>query len=384
MSQNNEKSPSAPAIAPLPNEDNERSASSSETFEVADLAGSGSLDRLVDTAKDYARQATADNTNAAYKADWAHFSSWCRRRGADPLPPSPELLGLYIANCASPDDGSPALLVSTIERRLSGLAWHYQQRGFVLNRKDRHIATVLAGIKRKHARPPRQKEAVLAEDILDMIATLSFGLRDQRDRAILLIGYAGGLRRSEIVGLDINRDETDAGKGWFSIEEQGLILTLNAKTGWREVEIGRGSSDQSCPVHALEQYLHYSKIDFGPLFQRITRDDRKVTGDRLSDKHVARLIKKTVRDAGIRSDLPENERLALFSGHSLRAGLASSADVDERYIQKQLGHASAEMTRRYQLRRDRFRVNLTKAAGLYPLPYSATNVPSKMKRQELA
>ena len=334
------------------------------------IAGSGSLDRLVDTAKDYARQATAKNTNAAYKADWAHFSSWCRRRGAEPLPPSPELIGLYIANSASTDDGAPALSVSTIERRLSGLGWHYQQRGFALDRKDRHIATILAGIKRVHARPPVQKEAVLAEDILDMIATLSFGLRDQRDRAILLVGYAGGLRRSEIVCLDINRDDTSStgrateGKGWITIEERGLILTFRGKTGWREVEIGRGSSDQTCPVHALEQYLLYSKIDFGPLFQRVTRDDSKITGDRLSDKHVARLIKKTVRDAGIRSDLPEKERLALFSGHSLRAGLASSADVDERYVQKHLGHASPEMTRRYQRRRDRFRVNLTKAAGL--------------------
>jgi len=253
---------------------------------------------------------------------------------------------------------------STIERRLSGLTWHYRQCGFNLDRKDRHIATVLAGIKRKHARPPRQKEAVLAEDILNMIATLSFGLRDQRDRAILLVGYAGGLRRSEVVCLDVSRDDTDEGKGWMEITELGLILTFRSKTGWREVEIGRGSSDQTCPVHALEQYLHYARIDFGPVFQRVTRDDRKATGDRLSDKHVARLVKKTVRDAGIRSELPEAERVALFSGHSLRAGLASSADVDERYIQKQLGHASPEMTRRYQRRRDRFRVNLTKAAGL--------------------
>ena len=73
---------------------------------------------------------------------------------------------------------------------------------------------------------------------------------------------------------------------------------------------------------------------------------------------------RTDLDAGIRSELPEKDRLALFSGHSLRAGLASSAEVDERYVQKQLGHASAEMTRRYQRRRDRFRLNLTKAAGL--------------------
>ena len=239
------------------------------------------LDRLIDTAKDYARQALGENTNAAYKADWAHFSSWCRRRGADPLGGSgaePQMIGLYISECASPTPPIKPLTVATIERRLSGLAWHYQQRGFTLDRKNRHIATVLAGIRRKHARPPVQKEAVLAEDILDMIATLSFGLRDQRDRAILLIGYAGGLRRSEIVSLDFGRDDTEDGTGWIKIADQGLILTFHSKTGWREVEIGRGSSDQTCPVHALEQYLHYAKIDFGPLFQRVSRDDRKATG----------------------------------------------------------------------------------------------------------
>ena len=81
---------------------------------------------------------------------------------------------------------------------------------------------------------------------------------------------------------------------------------------------------------------------------RIIRDGCKATGDRLSDKHVALLIKKCVLAAGIRADLPQAERLKLFSGHSLRAGLATSANVDDRYIQKQLGHASPEMTRRYR------------------------------------
>ncbi|MDF3416693.1 tyrosine-type recombinase/integrase [Sulfitobacter sp. M57] len=328
------------------------------------VAGSGSLDRLVDTARDYARQATSENTNKAYAKDWAHFSSWCRRRGANALPPSPELIGLYIANCAAPDTEAPALSVSTIERRLSGLAWHYQRRGFILDRKNRHIATVLAGIKRKHARPPVQKEAILRDDILAMVAALPYDLRGLRDRAILLIGYAGGLRRSEIVSLDVSKDDTPDSGGWIKIMDEGALLTLNAKTGWREVEIGRGSSDQTCPVHTLEQWLHFAKIDFGPVFVRTSRDGTKALEARLSDKHVARLIKHTVLDAGIRSELPEKDRLALFSGHSLRAGLASSAEVDERYVQKHLGHASAEMTRKYQRRRDRFRVNLTKAAGL--------------------
>ncbi|MEM6663884.1 MAG: tyrosine-type recombinase/integrase [Pseudomonadota bacterium] len=318
----------------------------------------------MDTARDYARAATAENTNRAYAADWKHFARWCRMKGTDPLPPSPDMIGLYLTDLAAPANGSPALSVSTIERRLSGLVWHYAQRGLTLDRKDRHIATVLAGIKRRHARPPVQKEAILPEDILAMVATLPFDLRGLRDRAILLLGYAGGLRRSEIVSLDYEKDDTPESGGWIEILEDGAVLTLNAKTGWREVEIGRGSSEQTCPVHALEQWLHFAKIDFGPVFVRTSRDGKKALEARLNDKHVARLIKSTVLKSGIRSDLPEKERLALFSGHSLRAGLASSAEVDERYVQKQLGHASAEMTRRYQRRRDRFRVNLTKAAGL--------------------
>lgn len=373
QNQNNEKPPSEGYGTTIsPQIDDTRNVTETNIAVPENVAGSRSLERLVETARDYASQATADNTNLAYKKDWAHFTSWCRRRGADPLSgplggdpsPNPQLIGLYITECASPQNGSPALSVSTIERRLSGLSWNYTQRGFSLDRKDRHIATVLAGIRRKHAKPPEQKEAVLAEDILEMISTLTFGLRDMRDRAILLIGYAGGLRRSEIVGLDVGKDDTDDGKGWVELLEGGAILWIKGKTGWREVEIGRGSSDQTCPVHALEQWLHYSKIAHGPIFRAVTRDNSKATSERLSDKHVARLIKKCVLESGIGPDLPDDERVKKFSGHSLRAGLASGAEVDERYIQKQLGHVSAEMTRRYQRHRDRFRVNLTKAAGL--------------------
>lgn len=371
MSENTEKSSSEPPIGSSSNEDNERDRPDGEALSLPTfVAGSGTLDRLVDTARDYARAAASENTLKAYAKDWAHFARWCRMKGTEPLPPSPEMIGLYLADLASGSGSSPSqsasrpLSVSTIDRRLSGLAWNYAQRGFTLDRKNRHIATVLAGIKRKHARPPVQKEAILAEDILAMVATLPYDLRGLRDRAILLLGYAGGLRRSEIVSLDVHKDDTLDSGGWIEIFDKGALLTLNAKTGWREVEIGRGSKDHTCPVHALEQWLHFAKIDFGPVFVGTSRDGKRALDTRLNDKHVARLIKRTVLDAGIRSELPEKERLALFSGHSLRAGLASSAEVDERYVQKQLGHASAEMTRRYQRRRNRFRVNLTKAAGL--------------------
>lgn len=332
------------------------------------VAGSGALDKLVDKARDYASKSTADNTNVAYKKDWDHFASWCRRKGAEPLTCDPQIIGLYITDLASPQNGtlspSPALAVSTIERRLSGLAWNYKQRGLHLDRQDRHISTVLAGIRREHAKPPVQKEALFAEDIIEMISTLPFDLRGMRDKAILLIGYAGGLRRSEIVGLDVGKDETEDSSGWIDILEEGAIIWIKGKTGWRDVEIGRGSTNSTCPIHALEQWIHYSKITHGSIFRAITRDHSSVTADRLNDKHVSRLIKKCVAETGIGPAKGEKDRVLCFSGHSLRAGLASSAEVDERYVQKQLGHASAEMTRRYQRRRDRFRVNLTKAAGL--------------------
>jgi integrase len=325
------------------------------------------LDALADRARDYVEAASSSNTRRAYQSDWKQFSSWCRRQGVEMFPPDPQIVGLYITASASgkaTGDKRPNA-VSTIERRLSSLTWNYAQRGQPLDRKDRHIATVMAGIRNKHASPPRQKEAVLPEDLIAMLETLNRGtLRGLRDRAMLLLGFAGGLRRSEVVGLDVGRDQTEDGRGWVEILEKGMLLRLRGKTGWREVEVGRGSSDTTCPVVALETWLTLARIAHGPLFRRVTGQGKKVGADRLNDQEVARLVKRTALAAGVRGDLPEGERGMIFAGHSLRSGLASSAEVDERYVQKQLGHSSAEMTRKYQRRRDRFRINLTKASGL--------------------
>ncbi|MCV9938236.1 tyrosine-type recombinase/integrase [Boseaceae bacterium BT-24-1] len=328
---------------------------------------SAQLYDLAERARNYVEAASSANTRRAYASDWKHFSAWCRRQNLPPLPPDSQIVGLYItaqASGAATANRKPSS-VGTIERRLSALSWNFAQRGQPLDRQDRHIATVLAGIRNTHAAPPRQKEAVLPEDVIAMLETLGRGsLRGLRDRAMLLLGFAGGLRRSEIVGLDADRDQSEDGRGWVEILDKGLIVTMRGKTGWREVEIGRGSSDATCPVVALQTWLRLARIAHGPLFRRVTGQGKAVGPERLTDQQVARLVKRTALAAGVCSDLPEGERAGKFAGHSLRAGLASSAEVDERYVQKQLGHASAEMTRRYQRRRDRFRVNLTKAAGL--------------------
>ena len=325
------------------------------------------LAELSEKARDYVRKSSSDNTRRAYASDWKHFAAWCRRAGLSLLPPDPQTVGLYITACASgtvTGDRKPNS-VATIERRLSSLGWNYAQRGDALDRRDRHIATVMAGIRNAHARPPVQKEAILPEDIVAMLETLDrSSLRGLRDRAMLLLGFAGGLRRSEIVGIDVGRDQTEDGRGWLEFFDKGMLVTLRGKTGWREVEIGLGSSDATCPVTAMRTWLDFARISNGPVFRRVTGQGKAVGPDRLNDQEVAKLVKRTALAAGIRGDLSETDRALIFSGHSLRAGLASSADVEERHVQKQLGHSSAEMTRRYQRRRDRFRVNLTKAAGL--------------------
>jgi len=324
---------------------------------------SPALERLAATARDYAAARSSANTARAYASDWRLYERWCRRQGFDSRAPDPQVVGLYLAASAA-GQGMKAAATSSIERRLAAITTTYRSAGAPLPRQDRHILDVMAGIRRTHGKPPAKKEALYPEDILAMIATLPNNLRGWRDKAILLLGFAGALRRSEITGLDRGPSQTEDSGGWIEILEAGVLLTIKGKTGWRVVEIGRGSSDATCPVAALELWLKLARIAEGPVFRRVRQANSDVGSERLVDAQVARLVKTSAMKAGVRSDLPEAERKALFSGHSLRSGFASSAAIDEAHIQRQLGHASAEMTRGYRQTRERFKVNLTKAAGL--------------------
>ena len=144
---------------------------------VADPRLPAHLEQLAGRARDYVEAASSSNTRRAYASDWKHFSSWCRRQGFATLPPDPQTVGLYITACASGTvtGDKKANSVSTIERRLSSLTWNYAQRGQPLDRKDRAIATVMAGIRNRHAAPPRQKEAVVPENLIAMLETLDRG-----------------------------------------------------------------------------------------------------------------------------------------------------------------------------------------------------------------
>ena len=140
----------------------------------------------------------------------------CAARVLTPCP-NPQTVGLYLAACVDGGRGTEPISVATLERRLSGICWRYRQLGEPLDTRDRHISTVLAGIRRAHGRPPIQKEAIFTEDLRAMLATLDNDLRGLRDKAILAIGFAGGLRRSEIVGLDCGPNQSEDGTGWIEI-----------------------------------------------------------------------------------------------------------------------------------------------------------------------
>ena len=205
------------------------------------------------------------------------------------------------------------------------------------------------------------EDPILGEEMILVLGALPRNVSGLRDRAILLIGFCGALRRSEMVGLDVGEKQSKDGTGWVGIVEEGLILHLRGKTGWRETALGRGSAVDTCPVEALQTWMRFGRIAHGPVFRRMLKGNH-VTADRLSAGAVADIVRDAVNLGGLRPDLSRENRRLAFGGHSPRSGMASSAEVDEATVQKHLGHQSPAMTRIYKRRRDRFRINLTKAA----------------------
>lgn len=308
--------------------------------------------------------ALAPATERAFRAHWRVFERYCRRTGVPALPCPAEAVALFLSASVNGAPDMKAVTVASAERRLTAIVWFHRQAGHTLDRADPAIRTMLAGLRRRHARASQGKAAIMVEDLKLMLSYLGFDIFGLRDRAILLLGYAGGLRRSEIVCLDLAEELRPGSAGTLRFVEGGAVLTIRGKTGLREVEIGEGSGPDTCPIGALKTWLSFARIDRGAIFRRIQNGSGRVLPDRLNDKHVARLVKHLVMTSGVGGDLPETERLAAFSGHSLRVGLASSVDPDNRHLQKQLGHASPQMTALYRRDRKRFRVNMSRAAGL--------------------
>jgi integrase len=324
------------------------------TDRITDLvpaAGESSIGAsLPDTerAREFIQASKAESTLRGYRADWREFYTWCEDQHICPLPASPEAVAAYIADCAA------RLKVGSIQRRLNAIAEAHKAMGIDSPTHHAMVMNTIKGIRRTRGTAPVRKAPALTEDIRAMVDATDAGIIGARDRALILLGFAGAFRRSELVGLDV--EDCIFGK-------DGLTVTLRrSKTdqdnAGRKIGIPYGANPTTCPVRVLQSWIEQAGITTGPLFRSISRH-RHVQADRLSGIDVARVTKKLAKRAGLDP--------AKFAGHSLRAGHATSAAIagaSERSIMNQTGHRSVQMVRRYIRDGNLFRENSAGKLGL--------------------
>jgi site-specific recombinase XerD len=304
---------------------------------------------LAHEAREHVKNSKAANTRRAYRADWTDFIDWCQAHHCPPLPASPETVALYLTHCAH------SLKPSTLQRRMATISEAHRAAGHESPTRSTVVRNVWQGIRREKGIATRGKEPTLTADLRAMVEHLPEGkLLSARDRALLLIGFAGAMRRSELVGLDFED---------VAQTREGLVVTIRrSKTdqagAGRKIGIPYGSTPLTCPVRALQDWMQQAGIKGGPLFRAVDRHS-KVSGERLSDQTVARVVKRALTAAGRNAEG--------FAGHSLRAGLATQAAMggaSERSIQDQTGHKSLIMLRRYIRDGNLFRENAAAKTGL--------------------
>ena len=310
----------------------------------ADVAPLPSLEQV----REYIRASKSENTLRGYQSDWRHFCAWCEAHGQSPLPATSETVASYIAGCAS------HLKVGSIQRRLNAITEAHKAMGLDSPTHSPLVANTMKGIRRTLGTTAAQKAPALTDDIRAMLDATDAGMIGLRDRALILLGFAGAFRRSELVGLAV--DDSAFGK-------DGLTVTLRrSKTdqagAGRKIGIPYGSNPETCPVRVLQAWLEQGGITAGPLFRSINRHGHLQPG-RLSGIDVARIVKKLAERAGLDA--------GKYAGHSLRAGHATSAAIagaSERSIMNQTGHRSVQMVRRYIRDGCLFRENSAAKLGL--------------------
>jgi integrase len=309
-----------------------------------DIAPLPSLQR----AREFARHSKAENTLRGYRGDWKDFCRWCGALELCPLPASAETVASYLAEYAG------RLKVGSLQRRLNAIAEAHKAVGLDSPTSSGIVRNTLKGIKRVNGTATVQKAAALTDDIRSMVAASDSGPIGARDRALVLLGFAGAFRRSELVGLDVED---------CAFSKDGLTITLRrSKTdqdgAGRKIGIPYGSNPETCPVRVLQDWLEHAAINSGPLFRSLNRHGQVQAG-RLSGIDVARVIKKLAKRVGLDA--------GKYAGHSLRAGHATSAAIagaSERSIMKQTGHRSVQMVRRYIRDGSLFRDNSAGKLGL--------------------
>ena len=290
---------------------------------------------LSERAQAYIKRSKAPSTLRAYNAAWREFVAFASDRHAPSLPATPETVIEYISSLAS-----AGAKVATVELKLAAIAWAHRANEHPDPTTVESVRATMAGIRRELGTAPTKKAAATLTELQLMLDTLDLDtLKGIRDRALLLVGYAGAFRRSELVALDVDD---------LSIGADGLVVTVRrSKTD----QVGAGQYkhflrfDELCPVAALEAWLDAAAIASGPVFRPVDRWGN--LGDsRLTSQSVAHIVKASARAAGL--------DWRRYSGHSLRSGFVTTAlnnEAAETDVMAQTQHTSADTMRGYWRKR---------------------------------
>ena len=281
------------------------------------------------------KSSKAKNTLRAYKSDFRDFETFCSKHSFNSLPTEPKIISLYLTKLSKNSK------ISTIKRRLVSISMVHKLKGHYLDIKHPVVVENLMGIKRIKGSFQKGKKPILIshlKSIINIIDELKIDeIKKLRDKSIILVGFGGGFRRTELISID-HED--------LEFVSEGLKIRIQrSKTD----QFGEGmikgipyfTNEIYCPVINLQKWLEISKIKSGPIFRRFSKGS-SITNNRLTDQSVVLLIKKYLNLAGI-----ENTN---FSGHSLRSGFATVAaefGADERSIMAMTGHKTTQMVRRY-------------------------------------
>ena len=269
------------------------------------------------------KNSKSPNTLRAYESDYKDFSSFCIKNNFNPLPTDPKILSLYLTNL------SQTSKFSTLKRRIASISVIHKLKGHYIDTKHPIIMENLLGIKRQKGSNQKAKKPILINDLKAIINVVNEGKikesRKLRDKALILVGFAGGFRRSELVALE--REDIEF------VREGVKIFVRRSKTD----QSGEGMTKAIpsfnnafyCPVVHLQNWIYELKNKKGKVFS-------------ISDKSVALIIKKYANLAGFDGNK--------YAGHSLRSGFATStaeSGAEERNIMAMTGHKTTQMVRRY-------------------------------------
>jgi len=268
------------------------------------------------------KSSKALNTLRAYKADYKHFTLFCVKHGFKSMPSEPKVVSLYLTHLSQNSK------FSTLKRRLASISVIHKLSGHYIDTKHPMITENLMGIKRVKGSYQKAKKPILINELKLIVSVIDKDENEKRrkkNKALILVGFAGGFRRSELVAIDY--EDVDF------VTEGVKIFVKRSKTDQSGEGMTKGipyfSNSDCCPVISLKNWIEESEIKSGKIFN-------------ISDKSVALTIKKYAAIAGLDSNK--------YSGHSLRSGFATSTaelGAEERSIMAMTGHKTTQMVRRY-------------------------------------